>query len=88
MLFGAVALPMFHALGTITSHLMIGCGGILLVFKPEEERPSFPSPERVIESMMKTPVEVSFALPSFLEAWSTKSQWLEVLKRQRAVVST
>ena len=86
MLFGAVALPMFHALGTINSHCMIGCGGILLVLKPEE-RPSFPSPERVIEGIKKTNVDVLFTLPSFLEAWSTKEEWVEVLKRPRAVVS-
>ncbi|KAF8315479.1 acetyl-CoA synthetase-like protein [Cantharellus anzutake] len=81
---GATTLPMFHALGSMNAIQMIGCGAILSVFKPEE-RPSFPSPERVIESLLKTPVYILFTMPSFLEAWSLKSEWIEVLKRSRIV---
>jgi hypothetical protein len=45
----------------------VSTGGILAVFKPVE-RPAFPTPERVIESVAAFNISVLFAIPSFLEA--------------------
>ncbi|KAF8315490.1 uncharacterized protein EI90DRAFT_3021935 [Cantharellus anzutake] len=81
---GAATLPMFHALGATNSIQMIGCGGILLVFKPEQT-PSFPSPEKAIDSIINTPVDILFTIPSFLVVWSLKKEWIELLKRARIV---
>ncbi len=83
--FGVTALPMFHALGSQISVSVIACGATLLVFKPEEH-PSLPTPERVISSIMGVSVDVLITVPSFLEAWSMNPEWIEVLKRCRAVV--
>lgn len=44
----------------------VAAGGILGVFKPVE-RPAFPTPERVIESVSSLKVDILFAIPVFLE---------------------
>ena len=76
---------MFHALGSHISLVMVACGATLLVFKPGEH-PSLPTPERVIGSITGISVDVLISIPSFLEAWSMNREWVEVLKRCRAVV--
>ncbi|KAF9505928.1 hypothetical protein BS47DRAFT_1322053 [Hydnum rufescens UP504] len=82
---GAAALPMFHALGVINSTTMVGSGGVLVVFKPVE-RPAFPTPERVLDTVTAFNTSILFTLPSFLEAWSQNPAHIEHLKKLRAVI--
>ncbi|KAF8311061.1 acetyl-CoA synthetase-like protein [Clavulina sp. PMI_390] len=81
---GGVALPMFHALGVIVSLSMVR-GAVLGVFHPVRQ-PAFPTPDRVIHAVTALKMEILFAIPVFLEAWSHNPAYVEALKPCRAVV--
>ncbi|KLO18919.1 acetyl-CoA synthetase-like protein [Schizopora paradoxa] len=78
-------LPLFHASGFFHTCWGPSTGVILSAFAPSSP-PVVPTPPRMLESCKATGVTLLFAIPSFMETWSTEPESVESLKRLKGLI--
>ncbi|KAJ8092337.1 putative NRPS-like protein biosynthetic cluster [Marasmius tenuissimus] len=79
------ATPMFHGMG-ISQLAWTACAGVVLaVFEPKFPA-TFPTPENLFEASRATSSDVIIAVPSFIEAWARRPEYVEWLAGCSGVV--
>ncbi|EMD37730.1 hypothetical protein CERSUDRAFT_94730 [Gelatoporia subvermispora B] len=84
--FGGQALPMFHAMGVLSTVWPPSTGAVVSYLRPSFP-PIFPTPDVVLESLAVTGSEVVVCVPTFVEAWAKDATTLPVLLKQKAIIA-
>ncbi|CCM02378.1 uncharacterized protein FIBRA_04473 [Fibroporia radiculosa] len=84
--FAVHSIPMYHTIGVLQLLWTASCGLVLSVFKPQTPAP-VPSPDLVFTEAMATNSDVIFCVPSFLEAWSHKAEYVGWLATRMGLLS-
>ncbi|THV08180.1 acetyl-CoA synthetase-like protein [Dendrothele bispora CBS 962.96] len=82
---GVHTLPMFHATGSLTLSWTASCGFVLAAFEPQSPA-ILPTPENAFQGAKATECDFVYSVPSQLEAWSSRSSYLEYLSTRRGVI--
>lgn len=79
------ALPLFHAMGIVSTCWALTTGVILSNFAPKSP-PQVPTPESTFESMVASNSQLVFCVPTFLEEWVQDDDKVEFLKKLDAIM--
>ncbi|KAI0647275.1 acetyl-CoA synthetase-like protein [Trametes meyenii] len=82
---GCHGTPMFHGLGALMYSASPISGYIVAAFKPLTP-PVAPSPDAVWQGIVATMSDFTWSVPSFIEAWASDPERVEVLRSMRGVL--
>ncbi|KAF6752758.1 hypothetical protein DFP72DRAFT_1069941 [Ephemerocybe angulata] len=79
------ALPLFHAMGIVSTCWALTTGVILSNFAPGSP-PQVPTPESTFESIVASNSQLVFCVPTFLEEWGQDDDKVEFLRKIDAIM--
>ncbi|KAH9915952.1 acetyl-CoA synthetase-like protein [Epithele typhae] len=83
--FSTQSLPMFHVMGWMNLSWMLGAGFTTVMFRPTSP-PIMPTPDGVMNTLVKTKCRGLAVVPAFIEAWSRDPKTLPTLQELDFVI--
>lgn len=77
--------PMYHGTGVLGAVWAVSCGITISVFEPKSP-PQIPTPNVLFHSAEATESDIIFCVPSFMEAWSHRPEYVKWLGTRDGVV--
>ncbi|KAJ7193924.1 hypothetical protein GGX14DRAFT_378403 [Mycena pura] len=79
-------MPMYHGMfGTRRTFVCAACGLVLSAFEPKSP-PTIPTPENFFDGARTTSSDIILCVPSFIEAWSRKPEYVQWLATRSGVL--
>ncbi|KAJ7929762.1 hypothetical protein B0H13DRAFT_2652291 [Mycena leptocephala] len=78
------SMPMYHGMGILQTFWSAACGLVLSAFEPKSP-PTIPTPENHFRAAKATDSDITFCVPSFIEAWSRQPEYIEWLATRTGV---
>ncbi|KAJ7870004.1 hypothetical protein B0H13DRAFT_2557202 [Mycena leptocephala] len=79
------AMPMYHGMGILQMFWAASSGLVLSAFEPKSP-PTIPTPENLFLAAKATGSDIIFCVPSFIEAWSCKPEYVQWLATRAGVL--
>ncbi|KAJ7449028.1 hypothetical protein B0H11DRAFT_2079248 [Mycena galericulata] len=79
------SMPMYHGMGVLQTWWSASCGMVLSAFEPKAI-PTIPTPDSLFFAAKATESDIIFCVPSFIEAWSRKPEYIRWLATRTGVL--
>ncbi|KAJ7648213.1 hypothetical protein DFH06DRAFT_1050166 [Mycena polygramma] len=79
------SMPMYHGMGILQTFWTATSGYVISAFEPKSP-PTLPTPDGIFHSAKTTESDIIFCVPSFIEAWSRKPDYIQWLATRTGVL--
>ncbi|KAJ6553311.1 hypothetical protein B0H19DRAFT_1263705 [Mycena capillaripes] len=79
------SMPMYHGMGILQTFWSAACGLVLSAFEPKSP-PTIPTPENLFNAARATGSDIIFCVPSFIETWSRRPEYIQWLVTREGVL--
>ncbi|KAJ7449030.1 hypothetical protein B0H11DRAFT_2079260 [Mycena galericulata] len=79
------SVPMYHGMGVLQTWWSASCGIVLSAFEPKAI-PTISTPDSLFHAAKATESDIIFCVPSFIEAWSHKPEYVRWLATRTGVL--